>query len=254
MAKFKVGDRVRVLDGSKIGNYLCGWSWGMEDYVGQVKTIKNVDGRGYQLQDGGPYTWDERGLKLVDRKEKKVVIYIDKEDPNIVVAKDVFMGEKAIAKCSPDDTFDFRVGAKIAMERLLSMMDIEEKALVKKPKIGDFVIGNEKANRYGVTRQDTIWKVEIPVSEGFGDIYLKGPGDYTGYFVDPECFDLYTEPLYNGDIVCVRTTSERFIKGKIYSVRDGVIIGSEVHQIGYFKDFESLNGKVYYADFIELVK
>lgn len=33
MSKFKVGDKVRILDGSKINNYFGGWVDGMKKHV-----------------------------------------------------------------------------------------------------------------------------------------------------------------------------------------------------------------------------
>lgn len=44
-----------------------------------------------------------------------IVIY---RDGNSVIAKDKETGKKAVAKCHPDDEFDFMVGAKLALERL----------------------------------------------------------------------------------------------------------------------------------------
>lgn len=40
-AKFKVGDKVRILDGSKIKNYTCGWNeQEMGKYIGKIYTIR----------------------------------------------------------------------------------------------------------------------------------------------------------------------------------------------------------------------
>ena len=62
----KVGDRVRVLDGSNIPDYLCGWAVDMGSYVGSIQTVKRVYGRGVDLENIHPnYTWDARGLKKV---------------------------------------------------------------------------------------------------------------------------------------------------------------------------------------------
>lgn len=119
--KFKVGDRVRVLDGSKIHKYRGGWVTEMCKYVGGVYTICEVargeeTANGYYLKDGGDFIYDERGLKLA--AYNKIVITTDERttlarlyDGNNVI-------KSAEAKCSPDDEFDFSTGAKIAFERL----------------------------------------------------------------------------------------------------------------------------------------
>lgn len=46
-----------------------------------------------------------------------IVIY---RKDNEVIALDKATGKKAIAKCSPEDTFDFNIGAKLAFERLMN--------------------------------------------------------------------------------------------------------------------------------------
>jgi len=76
--KFKLGDKVRVLDGSSIKDYSGGWNGYMTKFVGNVYTIRkryeNSDGTrfAYQISDDvGGHLFDERGLELVERKPKK---------------------------------------------------------------------------------------------------------------------------------------------------------------------------------------
>lgn len=66
MAKFKIGDKVRVLDGSNIKDYTVGWC--MNKLIGVEGTVVNIkyygDRTGYLLDEFlGVY--DERGLELV---------------------------------------------------------------------------------------------------------------------------------------------------------------------------------------------
>lgn len=119
MSKFKAGDRVRILDGSKIKNYAGGWIPKMGRYVGEVHEISNVehlssDSTNYRLE-GVAYVWDERGLERCGNET--IVIY---RKDNEVIALDKRTSKKAIAKCSPEDTFDFNVGAKLAFNRLMN--------------------------------------------------------------------------------------------------------------------------------------
>ena len=120
MAKFKVGDRVKILDGSKIKNYTGGYVRDeMGEHIGEIATIRRVvdiysDGRvGYRL-DGSIFTWDERSLKPASNT---IVVY--QKDDKTVVALDKTTGETAEARCSPTDKFDFDTGAKLAFDRLL---------------------------------------------------------------------------------------------------------------------------------------
>ena len=122
MSKFKVGDKVRILDGSKIKNYTGCWGEHMKDHVGEVHTIRSVDrgrndGRvGYELNDV-IFEWDERGLELVN--EKKIVITTDGRITKARLYDDEKLVRQAVAKCAPDDKFDFNVGAGLAFKRLM---------------------------------------------------------------------------------------------------------------------------------------
>lgn len=75
MSKFHVGDKVRILDGSKIKNYAGFWVDDMAKHIGEVYTIKlvkdftNPARVGYRM-DRSAYIWDERGLELVTAKPK----------------------------------------------------------------------------------------------------------------------------------------------------------------------------------------
>ena len=114
--KFKVGDKVRILDGSKIEKYCGGWACSMKDYIGKTATIKSVESyinypTGYRLEEYG-FKWDERGLKL---ESEKIIIYRNGLE---VIAKNAATGKTGIAKCNPADEFDFNTGAKLAFERL----------------------------------------------------------------------------------------------------------------------------------------
>lgn len=96
MSKFKVGDKVRILDGSKIENYAGGWTPKMGRYVGEVYKVANVvhysSGSSmyeYELE-GVAYVWDERGLERCGNET--IVIY---RKDNEVIALDKRTGKKA---------------------------------------------------------------------------------------------------------------------------------------------------------------
>lgn len=117
--KFKVGDKVRILDGSKIKSYIGNWADGMERHIGKIATIKSVcllscTQMGYRLEEFA-YCWDERGLELV--KPEKIIIYRNGAE---VIAKNTATGKTGVARCNPADEFDFNIGAKIAFERLIN--------------------------------------------------------------------------------------------------------------------------------------
>ena len=75
MSKFNVGDKVRILDGSQIPNYLGGFTEPMNSLIGDEATVVDVwsyrSKHAYRLDDKLGYTFDERGLELI--KETDVI-------------------------------------------------------------------------------------------------------------------------------------------------------------------------------------
>lgn len=142
--KYKVGEKVVVLDGSEAPRYTAGWSDSMNPYVGKTSEVKYQEsGYGtpaYRLVDGGGFIYDEKYLApAAYNPSDRIVVYIDKKDPSKVIAKDVSTGKTGVAKCSPEDTFDFYTGAKLAMNRLLGVEEKMEEKMEQKIEIGDTV-------------------------------------------------------------------------------------------------------------------
>lgn len=99
MAKFNIGDKVRILDGSKIKNYVGGWCpESMAKFVGEVHTIKYVTANGggttgYTMEDTG-FTWDERGLQLVESRNMQK----QKQKRKFKVGDKIIANKKASAR------------------------------------------------------------------------------------------------------------------------------------------------------------
>ena len=73
---FKVGDKVRILDGSGNKSYCGGWADGMNAYVGKTCIVIGSSERGVYLE-GNVFTWDARYLELVEEKKMENKITID---------------------------------------------------------------------------------------------------------------------------------------------------------------------------------
>ena len=147
-AKFKVGDKVKILDGRKIEHYIGGWAGlFMSTYVGQTATVRSShheNARGWYYRLDLPFParnlmWDERVLQPVAaEKPRKIIVMQDKADPMKVVARDLDTGKVGVAKCSPQDAFDFCTGAKMAFDRLMGREEKkpeEPKPEPEKPKL-----------------------------------------------------------------------------------------------------------------------
>lgn len=124
---FKVGDRVRCINGfsnpratGKTGTVIDVHDFGC--YKVLVEFDKYIDGHSGcgKGKDGHCWRLPERGLELTNTKRKPVIIYQNEQE---IIALDKETGERAVAKCHPNDEFDFAIGAKIAFGRLYHLKD-----------------------------------------------------------------------------------------------------------------------------------
>lgn len=106
--KFKVGQKVRILDGRNIKDYECGWNPRMSDDIDKVVTItKQLDYRckpAYRVAETD-WSYDERGLRALSSADyiKKIIL----NDPaTIILWED---GTKTVVKTHNED-FDAEKG------------------------------------------------------------------------------------------------------------------------------------------------
>lgn len=115
--KFKVEDKVRIVRNT--GNMVA-----KNKYIGQVHTILNINPNrefGYYLENCNGWLWKEDDLELAVCQDKIVITNDGKTTKATLYHGDT--KTVATAKCSPEDTFDFNVGAKMAMERLMEAVE-----------------------------------------------------------------------------------------------------------------------------------
>lgn len=106
--KFEIGQKVRILDGSKISDYACGWNPRMIYDVGKIVTITEQIGNrrdpAYRVEETD-WSYDERGL--VDASSKNGIKKIILNDPaTIILWAD---GSKTVVKAHNED-FDAEKG------------------------------------------------------------------------------------------------------------------------------------------------
>lgn len=134
--EFKVGDRVRIRQWDdmkkefgidRMGDIKCEccFTKRMKYLCGKVAKIEDVCDKRVELEiEGGHWSaWNFSTDMIEPLKGETIVIY---RKGNEVVALDKVTGEKATARCCPEDEFDFRVGAKLAFERLTKEERIED--------------------------------------------------------------------------------------------------------------------------------
>lgn len=98
----------------------------MSEKIGGIYEILSIrkvlpDKFYYRISDGTECIYDEHWLEPVPNET--IVIYRKGRE---VVAYDKVSKKKAIARCHPDDEFDFMMGAELAFERLKTIMNNEK--------------------------------------------------------------------------------------------------------------------------------
>ena len=122
--KYKVGDKVRVrkdliedksyyMDDRSDNRIVV---LPMLDLKGRIVTITRATECGYSIKEFGCTWTDEMFEDTVC--DKKIVITSDGVETLARLYENGKVVKKATAKCSPEDEFDFNVGAKLAFERL----------------------------------------------------------------------------------------------------------------------------------------
>lgn len=144
--KYKIGDKVRIVDKWNVhcNNNSCGE---MDHWLGKVMTIRDIDRHCYRMVEdelenfGRGWFWNEHCIAEL-AVDQKIVITVNGNETLARLYDGKNVVKSATAKCSPDDEFDFEVGAKLAIERLF----LTEKAKDQKTfEVGDVVIiGNGK--------------------------------------------------------------------------------------------------------------
>ena len=116
-SKFKVGDIIR---GKAAGRYNITNKHMTKAVVEdlrsgemKIKILEHVCS-----SDIGRVLLVDNSTEYFEKVNVNETIVIYRKD-NTMVAIDKVTGEKAVAKCSPDDTFDYKVGAKLAFKRLM---------------------------------------------------------------------------------------------------------------------------------------
>lgn len=121
--KYKVGDRVTIINNKKgIGH--------RANYIGLTGTISKIEPNGKRtydephysvsLKEFCPYIFFESELALVNtQKTQKIVITSDGAETLARLYENGKVVKSATAKCSPEDAFDFNIGAKLAFDRLI---------------------------------------------------------------------------------------------------------------------------------------
>lgn len=252
--KFKVGDKVKVANPK--------YSF-KEHYKNQIFTIKAINPNGtagydethYGVVERCGYIWMES--ELMSMIESKIVITTDGKITTAKLYENGKVVKTAEAKCCPEDTFDFNVGANLAINRLIGK-PIGEKKLVEVDgfKVGDRVnydgrngtiIAISAINNLGVEFDEP-----VPFGHNCSGVELKagksGKINCCRWLGSSKLTHGETPKYYNGKVVCVtnyyedKTPISDFTIGKVYTVTNGAIVNDDGFVSMQYRDIESLCG------------
>lgn len=273
MTKYNIGDKVRVrTDLSKgIRYYMADKSISeyvvdkMMKFAGKIVTITRA-GIKYGIEECG-WSWtDEMFEGKVN--ENKIVITTDGTETLARLYEDNKVIKRAVAKCSPDDTFNFETGAKIAFDRLIENKPVKEWRVVYRPaKVGDYIrikrkvyTFNEKGDILRVDKNDGVVGVygenhpRDTTNEKKLWHYPRGVYDVIEPIETPEENPKY----YNGKVVCVEVEEGyAYTLGKIYEFKDGKMVNDNGYYVPLddriitLDDWDKNN---WYCKFIPLVE
>lgn len=243
--KFKVGDMV-------IDNHPTRYEFTNKGWIGKVTKINETNGFMTVLGVGNALFNDE--FNCLDPKyfdpyvKEKIVITHDGKTTTATMYRGDGSKEQATARCCPEDTFDFNVGAKLAMERLMEKVSPVTPVTMDGFKIGD------RVNRNGVNGTVICFAetgtpkigVEFDDKVGFGHNCGGVPLKAGAYGTKDASWWCYAYELshgevvkpeppkyYNGKVVCTANKYgcsipvPGFTVGKIYEVVDGRITNDD---------------------------
>jgi hypothetical protein len=117
MAKFKVGDKVRVREDAD-GYFM---EEPMKSMRGKIVTIASDDGTDhmqYNIEEFR-YWWDESLFESIAPRREFIVIRRSGAETIAELRHDREVIKSGTATCAPSDTFDFQTGATLAFDRLM---------------------------------------------------------------------------------------------------------------------------------------
>ena len=167
MAKYKVGDKVRIVDHrtGPMNNF-----GKMDKWLGKVMTIRECLLSGYWMEEdsgeniGFGWRWDDdmiSGLAEPEREPCTVELRFDGMITTATLKRGGRDVKTAEARCNPEDTYSRAEGARVAVERLFEKKRKEDKPEKYTPKVGDkFKIVGE-SHYHGFSIGETVRLIRI---------------------------------------------------------------------------------------------
>ena len=169
MAKYKVGDKVRIVSKR---TQQC-WNPYMDKHLGKTMTIikSGINGEGvyYCMEEDrddflGHWCWYEymiAGLAEPEREPCTVELRFDGMITTATLKRGGRDVKTAEARCNPEDTYSRAEGARVAVERLFEKKRKEDKPEKYTPKVGDKFKIVGKSHYHGFSIGETVSLIRI---------------------------------------------------------------------------------------------
>lgn len=169
MAKYKVGDKVRIVSKR---TQQC-WNPYMDKHLGKTMTIikSGINGEGvyYCMEEDrddflGHWCWYEymiAGLAEPEREPCTVELRFDGMITTATLKRGGRDVKTAEARCNPEDTYSRAEGARVAVERLFEKKRKEDKPEKYTPKVGDKFKIVGKSHYHGFSIGETVRLIRI---------------------------------------------------------------------------------------------
>lgn len=167
MAKYKVGDKVRIVDHRTYNMNPYGK---MNKWLGKVMTIRGLSSFGYWMEEdygeylGDGWMWDDSmisGLAEPAREPCTVELRFDGMITTATLKRGGRDVKTAEARCNPKDTYSRAEGARVAVERLFEKKRKEDKPEKYTPKVGDKFKIVRKSHYHGFSIGETVRLIRI---------------------------------------------------------------------------------------------
>lgn len=157
MAKYKVGDKVRIVG---YRTFLMNSFGEMDKWLGKVMTVRGIalGSQGYWMVEdcgenkGRGWLWVDSmisGLAEPEREPCTVELRFDGMITTATLKRGGRGVKTAEARCNPKDTYSRVEGARVAVERLFEKKRKEDKPKKSKPKMGDKFVVTVKGGKFG---------------------------------------------------------------------------------------------------------
>ena len=164
MAKYKIGDKVRIVD---YRTYRMNDFGKMDKWLGKVMTVRGIERglHGYWMVEdcgenkGRGWLWVDSmiaGLAEPEREPCTVELRFDGMITTATLKRGGRDVKTAEARCNPEDTYSRAEGARVAVERLF-----EKKRKESKPKVGDKFKIVGKSHYHGFSIGETVRLIRI---------------------------------------------------------------------------------------------